>query len=193
MNVQLLLEGMEEVSLTVQEKNFCHELVYGVDDDGQPISATEAAFRTTKAKTKGSARTAASRMLQGGKATLSLEKRTQKQQAMQAYIDRLVEQKRQSNLFDIERIAQRLWDVVEIGLGEKTIKQTVVSSEGQTDIDVRINKLAATNSALDTLAKLGGHMVDKKEVTGKDGKPLEVSTTARRVEYVDVDGTLIDD
>lgn len=197
--MQLLIGGFAETSLTKREKDFLDALELGVHETGRPLHAYEAALKVMKsekpmAERIKSARTTAYKILNGGDpSSISEEKRQAKLAAIRAYREHLRQQKQDEARIELLECVRHHRELIQIGLGKKkvskTITQVVTSDNGDTrfaqqDVKEYMPNLTAVNQSLVQMAKLGGLVVDKKEVTGANGEPLNSVLT---VEYVDTD------
>lgn len=196
--MQLLIGGFAETSLTKREKDFLDALELGVHETGRPLHAYEAALKVIKSNKPiedriKSARVTASKILNGGDASVSEEKRQAKLAAIHAYREHLRQQKQDEARIELLECVRHHRELIQIGLGKKkvskTITQVVIGDEGNTrfaqqDVKEFMPNLTAVNQSLVQMAKLGGLVVDKKEVTGANGEPLNSVLT---VEYIDTD------
>jgi hypothetical protein len=196
--MQLLIGGFAETSLTKREKDFLDALELGVHETGRPLHAYEAALKVIKSNKPmadriRSAQVTASKILNGGDASISEEKRKAKLAAIHAYREHLRQQKQDEARIELLECVRHHRELIQIGLGKKkvskTITQVVIGDEGNTrfaqqDVKEFMPNLTAVNQSLVQMAKLGGLVIDKKEVTGANGEPLNSVLT---VEYIDTD------
>lgn len=194
-HVQLLLDNMEEAVLTQEEKDFCWHYVNDRNDDGQRLHAWEVAMKVSKSRTKHSAKVRASRILNGGDKRIKEETRHKKKIAINAYIDRLESERmvrlRQDMALTEQEIIAKARRVYDLSIGDAETNISVNTKFGPFNTQGYVTNPSAAKGAIELLAKMGGFMVEKKEVTGKDGKPLVLEP--RRVEYIATDGSVIED
>lgn len=190
---------MSVMALTEKEKDFLDLLEIGVHLTGRALFAYEAALYTSypdlsgidfsvrdlsedHQKVKNGAHVRASKILSGG----SGEGKQSKLDAIESYRLELRSARNSEYLVTLGEVIRGHRQVVQIGLGRKSVNvlESKESDQGEMVVfsvpKIHVN-LPSVNVALSQMAKLSGLVIDKKEVTGKDGKDLN---TVLKVEYV---------
>ncbi len=163
---QYLLPGCEVVQLTEQEMNFCNELVNGVDDDGQPITKTEAAKRACRVKTDKSASVRAANILSGGGSSVDADTRRKKKEAVSGYLKRLYSEKRNRTRLSLDEVIGRSVRIYDIAIGDEKVVQTIRLKDCVIDRESYDVNLPAAKGAMELVAKLSGYMDGEPEQAG---------------------------
>jgi len=163
---QYLLPGCEEIRLTAQELNFCNELVNGVDENGQPITKTEAAKRSCRVKTEKSASVRAANILAGGSGAIDEATKQKKKQAVDAYLKRLYAEKRNRTRLSLDEVIGRSVRIYDIAIGDEKVMNTFKLKNRVFDQEVHEVNLPAAKGAMELVAKLSGYLDGEPEQAG---------------------------